>query len=114
MSSGWHDTTCHCSYQRRVVPVSCATNRRNNFVGRGTAAGARSVAWLDGHVVGMGGYWPDADGRAEVLRARVRPATRRLGIGRALMGELERRAAAALVYYAKPLPTMTSSAGFQV
>jgi ribosomal protein S18 acetylase RimI-like enzyme len=48
---------------------------------------------LDGHVVGMGGYRPDADARAEVLRVRVHPATRRRGIGRALMAELERRAA---------------------
>ena len=51
------------------------------------------VVELDGHVVGMGGYRPGADARAEVLRVRVHPATRRRGIGRALMAELERRAA---------------------
>ncbi|GAA0447165.1 hypothetical protein Ade02nite_85380 [Paractinoplanes deccanensis] len=51
------------------------------------------VAELDGHVVGMGGYRPDPDGGAEVLRVRVHPATRRRGIGRALMTELEERAA---------------------
>lgn len=52
------------------------------------------VVELDGHVVGMGGYRPEGD-RAEVLRVRVHPATRRRGIGRALMVELERRAARA-------------------
>ncbi|GIM95464.1 GNAT family N-acetyltransferase [Paractinoplanes toevensis] len=52
------------------------------------------VVELDGHVVGMGGYRPDAGERAEVLRVRVHPATRRRGIGRALMAELERRATA--------------------
>jgi len=51
------------------------------------------VVELDGHVVGMGGYRPDAGARAEILRVRVHPATRRRGIGRALMAELERRAA---------------------
>ena len=51
------------------------------------------VAELNGHVVGMGGYRPGADGCAEVLRVRVHPATRRRGIGRALMAELEGRAA---------------------
>jgi ribosomal protein S18 acetylase RimI-like enzyme len=52
------------------------------------------VVELDGHLVGMGGFRPDADGGAEVLRVRVHPATRRRGIGRALMSELERCAVA--------------------
>ena len=43
-------------------------------------------------IVGMGGFRPRLDGRAEMLRVRVHPARRRLGIGRALVGELERRA----------------------
>jgi ribosomal protein S18 acetylase RimI-like enzyme len=51
------------------------------------------VVELDSHVVGMGGYRPDGDACAEVLRVRVHPAARRRGIGRALMAELERRAA---------------------
>jgi ribosomal protein S18 acetylase RimI-like enzyme len=50
------------------------------------------VAELGGHVVGMGGFHPGADAHAEVLRVRVHPATRRRGIGRAVMTELERRA----------------------
>lgn len=50
------------------------------------------VAELDGHVVGMGGFRPGPDARADILRVRVHPATRRRGIGRALMTELERRA----------------------
>ena len=50
------------------------------------------VAQLDGHVVGMGGFRPGAHARAEVLRVRVHPATRRRGVGRALVAELERRA----------------------
>ena len=50
------------------------------------------VAELDSHVVGMGGFRPGPDARADVLRVRVHPATRRRGIGRALMAELERRA----------------------
>lgn len=51
------------------------------------------VVELDGHVVGMGGYRLGTAARAEVLRVRVHPATRRRGIGRALMAELEQRAA---------------------
>jgi ribosomal protein S18 acetylase RimI-like enzyme len=57
------------------------------------AGGEFLVVELDGHVVGMGGFRPGGDSRAEVLRVRVHPATRRRGIGRALMSELERRAA---------------------
>jgi ribosomal protein S18 acetylase RimI-like enzyme len=52
------------------------------------------VGELDGHIVAMGGFRPDEDGRAEVLRVRVHPALRRRGIGTALMNELERRAIA--------------------
>jgi ribosomal protein S18 acetylase RimI-like enzyme len=59
------------------------------FLARG---GEFLVAELDGHLVGMGGFRPGGDARAEVLRVRVHPATRRRGIGRALMSELERRA----------------------
>ncbi|WP_203786283.1 GNAT family N-acetyltransferase [Paractinoplanes rishiriensis] len=59
------------------------------------AGGEFLVAEVDGHLAGMGGFWPTADGRAEVLRVRVHPATRRRGVGRALMTELERRAAEA-------------------
>jgi ribosomal protein S18 acetylase RimI-like enzyme len=51
------------------------------------------VVELDGHIVGMGGFRPDVEAGAEVLRVRVHPATRRRGIGRALMAELEHRAA---------------------
>lgn len=61
-----------------------------NFI---DAGGDFLVADLDGHIVGMGGIRPSANGRADVLRIRVHPATRRLGIGRALMTELEQRAA---------------------
>jgi ribosomal protein S18 acetylase RimI-like enzyme len=43
-------------------------------------------------IVGMGGFRPRPDRRAEMLRVRVHPAGRRLGIGRALVGELEKRA----------------------
>lgn len=63
------------------------------------AGGEFLVAQRGGHLVGMGGFRPAAvdgragDGRAEVLRVRVHPATRRLGIGRALMRAMERRAA---------------------
>lgn len=56
------------------------------------AGGEFLVVELDGAVVGMGGIRPTDPGRAEVLRVRVHPATRRLGVGRALMGELEARA----------------------
>jgi ribosomal protein S18 acetylase RimI-like enzyme len=42
----------------------------------------------------MGGYRP-TDGRGvEILRVRIHPALRRIGLGRAVMAELERRAAA--------------------
>ena len=50
------------------------------------------VVELEGHVVGMGGFRPSGRRRAEVLRVRVHPATRRSGVGRALMAALEQRA----------------------
>lgn len=51
------------------------------------------VAEHHGHPVGMGGFRPNARGQAEVLRVRIHPALRRTGIGRALMEDLEIRAA---------------------
>ena len=60
------------------------------FLARG---GEFLVVELDGHIVGMGGFRPGGDACAEVLRVRVHPATRRRGVGRTLMAELERRAA---------------------
>lgn len=62
-----------------------------NFI---TPGGAFLVAEHDGHLVGMGGFRPNARGQAEVLRVRVHPALRRVGVGRALMEDLEARAAA--------------------
>lgn len=56
--------------------------------------GAFVVAERSGHLVGMAGFRPNERGQAEVLRVRVHPATRRLGIGRALMAEIEARAVA--------------------
>jgi ribosomal protein S18 acetylase RimI-like enzyme len=50
------------------------------------------VAEQDGHLVGMGGIRPSGQRRAEVLRVRVHPATRRRGVGRAVMTALEQRA----------------------
>jgi GNAT superfamily N-acetyltransferase len=47
------------------------------------------VAEQDGHLVGMGGIRPSGQRRAEVLRVRVHPATRRRGVGRAVMTALE-------------------------
>ena len=55
--------------------------------------GAFLVAEHDGHIVGMGGFRANARGQAEVLRVRIHPAMRRVGIGRALMEHLEDRAA---------------------
>ena len=57
------------------------------------AGGAFLVAELDGHVVGTGGIRLRPDGSADVLRVRVHPATRRRGVGRALMTALETSAA---------------------
>lgn len=56
------------------------------------AGGDFLVAELNGHLVAMGGIQPNSQGRAEVMRVRVHPATRRQGIGRALMTALEARA----------------------
>lgn len=56
------------------------------------AGGDFVVAELGGHVVGMGGMFPYADGHAEILRIRVHPATRRRGVGRAVVTALEKRA----------------------
>lgn len=50
------------------------------------------VAEHDGHLVGMGGFRPNPNGQAQVLRVRTHPAMRRRGIGRSLMTELETRA----------------------
>jgi N-acetylglutamate synthase-like GNAT family acetyltransferase len=57
-----------------------------------TAGGAFLVAEHRGHLVGMGGFRPNPQGQAEVLRVRVHPAMRRAGVGRALMAALESRA----------------------
>jgi len=54
------------------------------------AGGDFVVAVQDGHLVGMGGIRPSGRQRAEVLRVRVHPATRRRGVGRAVMTALER------------------------
>ncbi|TQL77021.1 acetyltransferase (GNAT) family protein [Stackebrandtia endophytica] len=53
------------------------------------------VGDLDGDLVAMGGLRARGRGRAEIVYVRVHPATRRQGIGRELMGALERRAAVA-------------------
>ncbi len=50
-----------------------------NFV---QAGGDFIVVGQDDAIVGMGGFRPRTDGRAEMLRVRVHPARRRLGIGR--------------------------------
>jgi ribosomal protein S18 acetylase RimI-like enzyme len=57
-----------------------------------TAAGGELVVGeLDGHVAAMGGFRPVADvpDRVEILRVRVHPARRRLGLGRSVMTALE-------------------------
>jgi len=59
------------------------------FAGEG---GAFLVAEHEGHLVGMGGFRPNTRGQAEVLRVRVHPAARRIGVGRAVMSGLEARA----------------------
>lgn len=55
-------------------------------------AGVFLVAELDGAAVGCGGVRMLAPGRAELKHLWVRPAARGAGLGRALLGELERRA----------------------
>jgi ribosomal protein S18 acetylase RimI-like enzyme len=50
------------------------------------------VAEHEGHLVGMGGFRPNAKSQAEVLRVRTHPATRRCGVGRSLMAGLETQA----------------------
>jgi ribosomal protein S18 acetylase RimI-like enzyme len=50
------------------------------------------VAERDGYLVGMGGIRPNSSVQAEMLHIRVHPATRREGIGRLVVGALERRA----------------------
>jgi N-acetylglutamate synthase-like GNAT family acetyltransferase len=47
------------------------------------------VVEVDGRIVGMGGIRANGARQAEVLRVRVHPAMRRLGVGRALMNSLE-------------------------
>jgi ribosomal protein S18 acetylase RimI-like enzyme len=62
---------------------------QHSFFGAG---GEFVVAEVDGALVGMGGFRPREEARVEVLRVRVHPATRRQGVGREVMAELERRA----------------------
>lgn len=57
------------------------------------AGGDFYVAELEGHIVGMAGVRGNDRDQAEVLRMRVHPGTRRLGVGAALMTALEMRAA---------------------
>ena len=52
------------------------------------------VAWLDGEAVGCGGVRAHVDGTGEIKRMYTRPLARRRGVGRALLTELEVRAAA--------------------
>jgi ribosomal protein S18 acetylase RimI-like enzyme len=56
------------------------------------AGGEFLVAEIGGHVVGMGGLQPIRPGEAVLVRLRVHPATRRRGIGRAVVTALEQRA----------------------
>lgn len=68
------------------------------------ASAREALRTRDGVVVAMGGYLPnsaghaderDRPGAAELHRMRVAPPCQRQGFGRALIAELERRAAAA-------------------
>ena len=60
------------------------------------AGGVLVVAELGGRIAAMGGFRPadDVPGRVEILRVRVHPARRRLGLGTAIMSTLETGAAA--------------------
>jgi len=53
------------------------------------------VAYEDGRPVGCGGLWSPAPGAGEIKRLFVAGAARGRGYGRALLRDLERRAAAA-------------------
>jgi ribosomal protein S18 acetylase RimI-like enzyme len=62
-----------------------------------TAAGGELVvAELGGHIAAMGGFRPQVEvpDRVEIVRVRVHPARRRLGLGTAIMSTLETDAAA--------------------
>jgi len=58
-----------------------------------SAHGAFVIACLDGHPVGCGALRPIDPDAAEINRMYVSPAVRRRGVGRALLADLERRAA---------------------
>jgi GNAT superfamily N-acetyltransferase len=58
-------------------------------------AGRFLVATVDGVPAGCGGWRALGDGRAEIKRMFTVPAYRNRGVGRALLAELERSAAAA-------------------
>jgi ribosomal protein S18 acetylase RimI-like enzyme len=69
---------------------------------RSLTKGATSLwAERERHIVGMGGYRPADDEQVEILRVRVHPALRRVGIGRAVMTDLEHRAERAGFYTAR-------------
>jgi ribosomal protein S18 acetylase RimI-like enzyme len=86
------DTTVPLPLPPAAHPPSAFPDLADIAVSFLEAGGDFLVAELDDQLVGMGGIRPDADRRAHVLRVRVHPATRRLGIGKALMTTLEQRA----------------------
>jgi ribosomal protein S18 acetylase RimI-like enzyme len=68
-------------------------NPDDTFAAQG---GELLVAELDGHIAAMGGFRPavGTPNRVEILRVRVHPARRRMGLGSAVMTRLEGDAAA--------------------
>lgn len=63
-----------------------------HYIDRG---GEFLVGWIDGHIVAMGAYLPHSVDEVEIKRMRVEPVLQRRGLGRRILRELERRAAAA-------------------
>lgn len=82
--------TADSSVPLPLPPASSPPEAFPDLAAIGSSFDAFLVVELEGGLVGMGGLRISAPGRAEVLRVRVHPATRRRGVGRALMTALER------------------------
>ncbi len=81
------------------MPRGCGCHRRDLADPGSTFAalgGELVVAELDDHIVAMGGFRPMADipNRVEILRVRLHPARRRIGLDSAIMTRLDTGAAA--------------------
>lgn len=80
----------------RSLPAGAFGDLANPDSAFAAVGGELLVAELEGHIAAMGGFRPIAEipSRVEIVRVRVHPARRRIGLGSAIMTRLETDAAA--------------------